>query len=513
MKRILFVTLLAVLCVCGIRAESQFKVKAFHVDLRTEVMTVEALDALAEHLAEKGVNTIIMEWEATFPFDRNAVICNRSAYTEEEVKAFISHCAGLGIDVIPLQHCFGHCEYILKHDRYRHLREDDADPSQVCPLKIDAAVDVFSDIFAEVASMHPSQYFHIGADETYLLGQCPECRKAVEKYGKSSLFVNYVNAMCRIASNLGKTPVMWADIILQHPDALDRLPDNLVFVDWNYGWEPDRFGSIDNLIGRDVRMWGAAALRSGPDNWYLTQWMKHFNNLADFISFARENGYEGIVETSWSTSGIYGYCLDSGNEILDFYPIRLVYPMSAFTILQDAFCCAVNSEERFEPEDFIRSYAMNEMGLDKEGADVLMDYFSMPQNQISIGPDGARDTDGRTVGKILAECDSIRGRLAMLTPQHKEKELEHWILMLDMRINYLRFKAVEAFVQSAEFDRSRAASVLDDLEDIVAEENVLASRFESLNKGYVKDSEIEYINDVKSLKMNIMYNNIKNILR
>lgn len=513
MKRILLVTLLAVLGVCGARAENRFKVKAFHVDLRTEVMTVEALDALAEHLAEKGVNTIIMEWEATFPFDRHAVICNRNAYTEEEVKAFISHCAGLGIDVIPLQHCFGHCEYILKHDRYRHLRENDADPSQVCPMKTDAAVKTFSEIFAEVASLHPSQYFHIGADETYLLGQCPECRKTVEKYGKSRLFVDYVNAMCSIVDSLGKTPVMWADIILQHPDAIDELPDNIVFVDWNYGWAPDRFGNIDNLIGRDVRMWGAGALRSGPDNWYLTQWMKHFNNLADFVSFARENGYEGMVETSWSTSGIYGYCLDSGNEILDFYPIRLVYPMSAFTILQDAFCCAVNSEERFEPEDFIRSYAMNEMGLDKEGADVLMDYFSMPQNQIYIGSDGAKDSDGRPVGEILEECISIRDRMVVLKPQHKEKELEHWILMLDMRINYLRFKEVEAFVQSDGFDRSGAAAVLSVLEDIVAEEDSLASRFESLNKGYVKDSDIEYVNNIKSLKMNIMYNNIKNILR
>ncbi|MFR6033300.1 MAG: hypothetical protein ACLUKN_09085 [Bacilli bacterium] len=30
----------------------------------------------------------------------------------------------MGIDVIPLQNCFGHCEYILRHDRYINLRED-----------------------------------------------------------------------------------------------------------------------------------------------------------------------------------------------------------------------------------------------------------------------------------------------------------------------------------------------------------------------------------------------------
>ncbi|MFR5757835.1 MAG: hypothetical protein ACLUE2_05275 [Bacteroides cellulosilyticus] len=111
---------------------------------------------------------------------------------------------------------------------------------------------------------------------------------------------------------MGKKPIIWADIILMHPEAVQELPKDLIYVDWNYGWEPDRFGKLDNLLKLGVKMWGAASLRSAPDNTYLTQWMKHFNNLATFLPFARAHGYEGMIETSWSTSGTYGFHYDNG---------------------------------------------------------------------------------------------------------------------------------------------------------------------------------------------------------
>lgn len=508
-KSILCFLMLCVLCF-DLDAENPFKVRAFHLDMRVEVMTVEALENLAEELAREGINTIIMEYEATFPFIKHATICNRNAYTKEEVEHFVSHCSELGIDVIPLQHCFGHCEHILRHDRYGALRESAKDPSQVCPLKIDEAVEVFTEIFSEVAALHPSKYFHIGADETYLLGTCKNCCVVAEKEGKSRLFVDYIKAMCDIVDGMGKTPVIWADIILNYPELLSELPDNLVFVDWNYGWEPDRFGKLDNLWEQGVRMWGASALRSGPDNWYMTQWMKHFNNIRDFIPFARKNGYEGMVQTSWSTSGTFGYYLDSGYEVLDMQPVRLVYPMSAFGILQEAFCQAVNSETEFVPEVFIREYARKRMGLGEAGENVLMRYFSMPQEQIYIDSSGAADASGRTLPELLEECMSVRVELASLHPIDHRNELSHWLLMLDMRINYLKFKEVEGRVQSSEYDRSQVSSLVSELEKILKQENSIAKRFAKLNKGYVKDSDIEYMNYIKSFKIKELYRRLKN---
>jgi len=94
------------------------------------------------------------------------LIANRYAYSKTDVADFIQYCQGLGIDVIPLQQSFGHVEYILRHPRYKELREDQKDYSQVCPLKESLNRELFKDLFTEMAAAHPSKYFHIGGDET-----------------------------------------------------------------------------------------------------------------------------------------------------------------------------------------------------------------------------------------------------------------------------------------------------------------------------------------------------------
>jgi hexosaminidase len=189
------VVLLLLLSVIGLRAQtdvkqqSPFIVKGFHLDLRVQVMTMDALKAFTLKLHNFGINTLIMEWEGTYPFEKHPLIPNRYAYTKAEIVSFISYCNSLDIDVIPLQQSFGHVEYILRNDRYKDLREDQKDFSQVCPLQTTLDSALFTDLYTELASTHTSKYIHIGGDETYLLGHDERCRSMAAKEGKSKLYI------------------------------------------------------------------------------------------------------------------------------------------------------------------------------------------------------------------------------------------------------------------------------------------------------------------------------------
>ena len=350
-----FLLLILLICsnfLCKASVSKNFQVRGFHLDFRTQVMSVSAIKDLARDLSHKGINTLVIEYEASFPFKKHATLSNKYAFTRSDIKEIVNYCSSIGIDVIPLQNCFGHCEYILRHNRYAKIREDKKDISQVCPLEIEEAKKVFKEIFADVISLHKSQYLHIGADETRLLGYCDKCSKV----DKSKLFVDYVNAMCEVVKELGKTPIIWADIILKYPESINELPKDLIFEDWNYGWNPNHFGDLSNLLNLGVKIWGASAMRCSPDDIYITQWMKHFNNLATFIPFARSHGYEGILNTSWSTSGQYGFHYAPGWEILSMQPIREVYPMNGFNILIDAFIESINTDIPLNINDFIISF-------------------------------------------------------------------------------------------------------------------------------------------------------------
>ena len=487
--------------------KNDFAVKGFHIDLRCQVMTMPALKDFAKELAGMGINTIIMEWEASFPYDKHATISNKYAYTRDEVKSFVSYCTSLGIDVIPLQNCFSHSEYILRHDRYADLREDRKEVSQVCPMKIEACKAMFTEIFKDMAELHPSRYFHIGADETYLLGSCKECAEKVRKEGKSKLFVDYVKAMCEIVESMGKQPVLWADIILKYPEAVQELPEDVIFVDWNYGWDRDHFGNLDNLFKAGVTFWGAPSIRSHPDNIYLTQWEKHLNNQKTFIPYARKAGYQGMVMTSWSTSGTYGFSYDNGWEVIDMYPVRYVYPLSGFRMLVAAYGESLKNEAPIDPQAFAVRYGRERFGFTPQESELLWHLLKTPQETIVRG----KDAKGRPVAEVKAEAIVLQKQFASLQPKQNTKEFEHLRLMQDIRVHYLTFEEIENRYESGQFSRDDAGAYVKELEPLIADARDIDARFLSLNKGFLYDDEIAEISRVRNGKLNNLYQTLTNM--
>lgn len=460
---------------------NEFAVRGIYIDMRTQVMTLPALKSTVKKAAAEGINTVIMEYEASFPFDKHATLCNAYHFTADEVNDFVQYCTSVGVDVIPLQNCFGHCEYILQHDRYATLRESKRDMSQVCPMRTEEAKQVFGEIFREVARLHPSPYFHIGADETRLLGNCKHCKLKMEKQGISKLFVDYVKEMCKLVLDMGKKPIIWADMILQHPEALNEIPAETIIIDWNYGWNPKHFGNVDALVQQGFTVWGASALRSSPDNVYLTQWGKHFENLSTFIPFGREHGYKGFINTSWSTSGRYGYVFDNGWEVMDLQPVRQVYPLAGFDILQRAYADALKNE-KWNAQNFISKYGKEHFGFDEAGVNTLTDYLFMPQEMVSLP-----QTDATKIEQVLKQCTDMRLRFGKLTPKQNAEDFCHLLLMLDIRINYLKFKQSEKVIESDRFDASLRKPYAEKLRRLIKESERLRKQFERLNAGYLKN--------------------------
>ncbi len=479
----------------------QFRVKGFHIDLRIQVMTMNALRKFADELSTLGINTLVMEWEATYPYYDHATISNKLSYTREEVASFIDYCENLGIDVIPLQQCFGHVEYILRHDRYSDIREDRKDISQLCPLKVEEDSLLFASLFSDMASLHKSEYIHIGGDETYLLGHCQACAEKAAKEGKSKLFVDYMKMMCNIVISLGKKPVMWADIILKYPEAAAELPEETIFIDWNYGWQANYFGDISTLQEKGMEFWGSPSIRSHPDNAYVTCWEKHFNNQRDFIPYARNSGYTGIVMTSWSTSGLYGFTWDVGYEVIEMEQIRNTYPLSGFRILMASYAEALNSVTPVDPRAFVIRYAQERFGLSAEQGKDLWVVLTVDPELIVNGKPAVSPS-------ISAMRDTVEAAVAIMSkikPSKNATEFEHLRLMLDLREQYLAFKEVESVYNSDGFSLDEKDKIIHELERLLAQAKKLDKRFTRLNRDFLYDSEIAEQNTIRNRKLVLLY--------
>jgi len=509
MKRILLALLFLFGCIpTGFSQTSNkpgntFAVRGFHLDMRIQVMPMPALKTFAKKLHNEGINTLIMEWEGTYPFEKHPLIPNRYAYTHAQVVDFVKYCNGLGIDVIPLQQSFGHVEYILRNERYKDLREDQKDYSQVCPLQTTQDSLLFSDLYKELVSTHTSKYIHIGGDETYLLGHDERCRKKVAEEGKSKLYIDYIRMLCSIVIKMGKTPVMWADIAMKYPEAIKLLPKETILVDWNYGWSLSNFGDHQKLMESGLEIWGAPSLRSYPDNYFLTQWEKHFNNIRTFVPTARELGYKGMIMTSWSTSGGYSPVFETEDNILDLYAIRHVYPISGFNILLAAYAESVRSDKPLDVDAFITAYCKKQYGFNAQQSASFWKALKTAPYQIDQGK--VISPKPLTLEQVLDSTKHAAQVLRSLAPSKNQQEFEHYRLMEDIRVHYLTYEAIEKRVNTAGVTPEQIPGVLIQLKALMIEGDKLDQRFNILNKDYLYPAELEQENELRDAKSRLLY--------
>jgi hexosaminidase len=473
---------------------TDFRVKGFHLDLRIQVMPLPALRTLAAELAAFGLNTLLIEWEATYPYQQHAIISNEYAYTREEIESFLAYCATLGLDVIPLQQCFGHVEYILRHERYAHLRESQKDISQFCPMKQAATHRLVFELLADVAATHRSEYLHIGGDETYLLGHCPRCRAKAGRAGLSRLYVDFFKGIAHRVVKLGKRPLLWADMLLKYPDAAGQMPKETIFVDWNYGWRPNHFGDITKIQRLGFEVWGAAALRAHPDNHSLTDWKTHFQNIRAYVPYARRQGYAGLLMTSWSTSGVYGYEWDQKGEVLEMHTMRHVYPLAGFRILQAAYAESLRDDRPLTPQKFVQRYAAERFGLPAADGAKLWQVLAREVTEIKPGDE---------IAGPLADARQAQSLLASLAPRRQLIEFEHLRLMADLREFHLRFKQLERQIQAG-----RASGQIRALARLIEESELLDQRFIKANRGFLHEKALAEEIIVRSKKLRRLYDRL-----
>jgi hexosaminidase len=482
-----------------VNSASSFPIKGFHLDLRIQVMKMPALKLFVGELKKGGINTLIMEWEGSYPFKDHPLISNRYAYSREEIKSFIAYCNGLKIDVIPLQQSFGHVEYILRNNKYADLREDQKDYSQINPLKEEKAKALFTELYKDLISTHTSPYIHIGGDETYLLGHSEESKKKVAKVGLGRLYGDYLKILCDVVISLGKRPVVWADIALHYPDALKSLPKETIFVDWNYGWELNRFGDHTKLMEEGFEIWGAPAIRSGPDNYYLTDWNKHFKNIADFIPQAKKLNYKGIVMTSWSTSGIYSPVFESTSEIVDLYAVRHVYPVTGFNMLINAFLQGINQSSSLQASSFVKQYGKNRYGFNDQQSAKFWSALITTPFEIAHGKPVATSL---TLNQLLDSAVDASTSLKSLNPLKNTTEFDHYKLMAAIRVQYLRYMVIENQANGPGFTEQMIPALIVKLKAL--DTKVLDREFIRLNKNMLYPGQLKEENELRNAKINLL---------
>ncbi|MFQ3548847.1 MAG: family 20 glycosylhydrolase [Armatimonadota bacterium] len=217
---------------CKIIDKPKMKIRGVMLDLARCKEKNEYYYHIIDKLAKWKINTVFIHFTdqegCAIEIKKYPQIASPNAFTQEEMKDLINFAKERHIDLIPEVESWGHAGYILDH--FPELKESDRDLC-ICNPKI---YEVLGDIYSEIAELFPSKYLHIGCDEALSYGECDICKKFISEHGKDKLVEMHLNKLADMAKAVGKTPMMWTDILLKHPDIMDDITKDMIMCFWRY---------------------------------------------------------------------------------------------------------------------------------------------------------------------------------------------------------------------------------------------------------------------------------------
>ncbi len=305
---------------CSIEDYPLLSYRAIHLDIKHHLDKTDYYYRLMDRLAGYKVNAIIVELEDKIKYERQPEVGSPDALTINEWQKLCNYAYDRNIEISPLIQGLGHASFILKHDKYKDLRDNPKSDWAFNPLD-PKTYDVQFDLYIDAIEATPhGKYLHIGGDEVHTTGRGS---------GKSTLELQlyWLNKVCKFAEEHNRIPIFWDDMPLKFAgvykamfdtkltkrkvnkvwkknehkllDVLDQFPKNCIYMRWNYS-SAEALGNIRAMQwfrNHGLETMGATA---GQTRWPLMpQEESNINNIRSFALSSINSNLNGLLLTLW----------------------------------------------------------------------------------------------------------------------------------------------------------------------------------------------------------------------
>jgi len=247
-------------------------------------------------MAEMKLNQLFYYTEHVVRTKSHGDFAPPGAPTIEEYEELSEFAADHFVDLIPNFQSFGHAEKVMAYSQYAHLGEANRLYSPAVP----EVYDFLGDVYKELIESHSSQYFAIHCDETFDLGRGAS-KEMMAELGYGGLWAAHVNKLIDIVKSYGKTPIIWGDVPMNHPEIYGMLPKDILMGVWDYGAADSFINFIEPAESNGFTFIVVPGIlnsrRLTPD------WETARINIRNFASEGLEHGAWGILTTVWDDGG------------------------------------------------------------------------------------------------------------------------------------------------------------------------------------------------------------------
>ena len=305
---------------CSIKDFPLLSYRAIHLDLKHHREKTAYYYSLLDKLAHYKVNAIIAEMEDKIRYERRPEVASADALSIREWRDLCDYAKDRNIEISPLIQGLGHASFILKHEKYKNLRDDPNSDWAFNPLD-PSTYELQFDLYLDAMEATPyGRYLHVGGDEVHTTGRGS---------GKSALELQliWLNRVCEFAGDHGRIPIFWDDMPLKQAgvyrtmynpkltreevdsaweeseyilsESLDQFPGNCIYMRWNYR-TPQAIGNekaMEWFRENDLQVMGATA---GQTRWVLMpQNESNMDNIKSFALTSIKKDLDGLLLTLW----------------------------------------------------------------------------------------------------------------------------------------------------------------------------------------------------------------------
>ncbi len=300
---------------CHVEDKPAIGIRGVMIDIsRSKVPTLKTLKQMVKLFSDLKYNQMQLYVEGfSFEYKSFEDLLKDNNYIKlDEISELELFASDNYIDLVPNQNGFGHMTDWLRIDKYHKLAEcidgfdiwgSHREPSTLDPTNKDSQK-LVKKMYDDMLPHFKSKYFNMNFDEPYELGH-GNSKELCDKTSKEDVYIDYLLPLLKHVKKYQKTPMIWGDVLVNHPEVLSRLPKDLIFIDWGYNLNYDFASHAKMLKENKVKF----MMAPGTSSWSCIT--GRYNDMVATITNSsnavKEYGGLGLLVTDWGDIGHLQY--------------------------------------------------------------------------------------------------------------------------------------------------------------------------------------------------------------